>query len=200
MLKSFTPHLSSHGALFEFKSTVPLIPKYFCPSVWAWKADVPLPVLSILVSPKWSLSTLTGREILPENTAIGLAVGRLRENNFSSHFTGSQSRLLLGSKSSLFRICVYTYIYGQFFICGFCPHLQSLNHNSEIQKVLRTVIFRQTHLMTKPDLNWCARNNFKSLFFSLWLLTAVWMSFIKGCFPDPTGGYYRYGMATILLF
>ena len=165
------PRLSSHGVLFEFKSTVPLIPKYFCPSVWAWKADVPLPVLSILVSPKWSLSALTGRGILPENTAIGLAVGRLRENYFSSHFTGSQSRLLLGFKSSLFRICVYTsiftYIYSQFFICGFCPHLQSLNHNSEIQKVLRTFIFRQTHLMTKPDLNWCARINFKPWFIFL---------------------------------
>lgn len=106
MLKSFTPNLSSHGVLSEFKSTVPLIPKYLCPSVWVWKTRVPLSVLSILVSPEWSLSTLTGRRILPENTAIHLPVRRLRENNFRPHFTGSQSRLRLGFKSSLFCICV----------------------------------------------------------------------------------------------
>lgn len=96
--------------LSEFKSTFCLTPMYPCSSVWIWKAGEPLPVLSTLLSFKGSLSILTGHGVLPEDTAIDLAVRSLRENNFRSHFIGSQSRLLWGLKWSLFHVSIYLYL------------------------------------------------------------------------------------------
>lgn len=126
---------------------------------------MPLPVLFTLVSPAWSLLTLTGRRILPEDTAVHLPVREdLGENHFRPVFHWFSVKVMLRFPNHLYFVSASVYLYliiqiVNFFICDFCPCLQSLNHNSEIQKIWRTVVVVMTlsHLMTKPDLRLICR-------------------------------------------
>lgn len=86
--------------------------------------------------------------------------------------------------------------HGQVFIYGFCPHWSEINHNSEIQQVLRNVIFsyfETNSFNDKNDLNWYSDTWLKSLFSPLAMnVTAATQVLLRDAFLDFTGVLYIY--------